>query len=337
MTQEMKLLLKKVQRSVLLSMTQPLRSTPTAGLEVMMGLLPLDLFTEQEGHRAYWSKLIEPFIPNGIPLESERKANNWFPDKGGLEEVEKNQNPDVEIYTDGSRQEDGRAGCGWVACTGMQVIAEESMNMGDATIMQCELIAIQLSLRWLLDGPHKKELKLCRLWSDSQSAIAAIFNPITRSKLVREVATCVRQCHSRGIQLKFEWVKGHNDTTGNEFADYLAKCGTEITLQGPQPRVSLASSVVRNRIHKLYDRKWQVQWNCIEGHVVSKNFFPIIDRNRFHHMKTMKKSQLTLIAQAATGHGLFARHLCHWLPITDECRLCGKSKESSWHLWHECE
>ena len=32
------------------------------------------------------------------------------------------------------------------------------------------------------------------------------------------------------IDLQIEWVRGHSDVTGNEYADVLAKGGTEINL-----------------------------------------------------------------------------------------------------------
>ena len=41
--------LSKLQRKALLSMTASMRSTPTTGMEVVLGLIPLDLYTEKTG------------------------------------------------------------------------------------------------------------------------------------------------------------------------------------------------------------------------------------------------------------------------------------------------
>ena len=86
-------LLNKVQRLALLSITQPLRSTPTAGLENLMGWLPLGLHAQeiglssyiriketvsnfwdgqghhgQRGHLSVWRKLSRLAIPEGYQL-----------------------------------------------------------------------------------------------------------------------------------------------------------------------------------------------------------------------------------------------------------------------------
>ncbi len=51
----------------------------------------------------------------------------------------------------------------------------------------------------------------------------------------------------------------------------------------------------------------------------------------------MSMKKLTTLIQAATGHGLFARHLSRWREsLPSICKIRGETKETSLHLWGEC-
>jgi ribonuclease HI len=77
--------------------------------------------------------------------------------------------------------EDVGTGCGWAITHGDQIIEEESIPLGkNATVFQAELIAIQAVLIWLKINlatvRQKTRVERLQIWSDSQSAIAAIYS-----------------------------------------------------------------------------------------------------------------------------------------------------------------
>ncbi len=98
-----KLKLQKVQRLALLSILRPLRSTPTAGMEVLMGWLPLALHCKEmglcaylrtknaaprnwdcigkmskvTGHIAKWNKLENESISADLPRQVKFLINMW--------------------------------------------------------------------------------------------------------------------------------------------------------------------------------------------------------------------------------------------------------------------
>ena len=122
----------RLQRLVLLSLSHAMRSTPTEGMEVILGLSPLDLYAEAEamkarvrtrrslgdrwdglgslkGHRRHWDDLLRVVCPKTLPLDLVTRTRNW-------EERKEVKNPDVVIYTDGSKEADA-AGFGWASAS----------------------------------------------------------------------------------------------------------------------------------------------------------------------------------------------------------------------------
>ncbi len=117
-------LLHKVQRLSLVAMTQPLRSAPTAGLEAMMGWLPLSLHAREIGlntymrikdqiqvnwdsigtqknicgHLGLWKEKIGNLMHDNFPVQKYRGNMTWFNNKP----MEKST-PVINMYTDASK------------------------------------------------------------------------------------------------------------------------------------------------------------------------------------------------------------------------------------------
>ena len=66
----------------------------------------------------------------------------------------------------------------------------------------------------------KQRLRSIRIWSDKQSALAAIYSSIINSKLVLEITELIEDLgHCAGIKV-LGWCRGHKYETGNEFVDF---------------------------------------------------------------------------------------------------------------------
>ena len=51
----------------------------------------------------------------------------------------------------------------------------------------------------------------------------------------------------------------------------------------------------------------------------------------------MSQTDMNLMFQSITGHGLFGKHLRHWnKTICNKCQICKDKEEEPWHLWTEC-
>ena len=58
------------------------------------------------------------------------------------------------------------------------------------------------------------------------------------------------------------WVKAHNNNTGNEFADHLARKGAEETAKwcGPLPYWPIKNKTLYNMVHNHFLTVWQENW-----------------------------------------------------------------------------
>ena len=94
-----------------------------------------------KGHRRHHDDILDNIHPRNYPIDNVRKHLSWM-------ENDVVTNPDITLYTDGSKEE--HVGAGWAACHGDTVMAEESVYLGlEASVFQAEVIAIDRGLRWV--------------------------------------------------------------------------------------------------------------------------------------------------------------------------------------------
>ena len=347
-TNSIKAKLSRLQRKAMLSMTSSMRSTPTTGLEAVLGLQPLDLHAHQlgtsarlrtrhsqpdrwdgvgnymTGHKRLHDNILDKFCPKTLPIDTLTRQRLWIED----DEVE---NPDIVLYTDGSKMECG-TGCGWAACSGDTVVAEESTYLGnDASVFQAEIIAISQGVRWILDNCENKNVIV---YSDSQAALKAIFNAETTSKVVMDCKEVLRSA-KENHRIALRWIKGHADHTGNELADHLAKKGSEMKCDSVHPIVPVPLSLIKEYIKKHFLMKWQTRWSE-EGPRQSKIFYPTIDGRKLKKLSLWSRNNLNLLVQIGTGHALVAHHISKWTETEDICKLCEESHEDTAHLYFRC-
>jgi ribonuclease HI len=86
------------------------------------------------------------------------------------------------------------------------------------------------------------------IYSDSQSAIAAILNSKSNSKAVQECWTKLSK-FDKLYKWSLTWVKAHAGLKGNEQADKLAKKGTQF--KHASPKLPIASVCMINEIVKF--------------------------------------------------------------------------------------
>ncbi len=343
----------------MVAITRPLRSAPTAGLEVMLGWIPLPLHIKEvgmntymrirdsitdtwdglgikgvkRGHLSTWESQVQEVIPQGMPILSFDEKIVW---------VEKSKSKGItseslEIFTDASKEGEF-TGYGWAVCKGNYVLAEGNGPMGDITVHHAEIMAIKEVLSWLKENtPNKsKEWTDVHIWSDSRSAVHSLNNYKTRDPIVEEVLLQLKEINSL-YSVEVLWVKGHSSITGNELADCLAKQGLGMAEKCCQtnPYFPLSKGMIKTMLRGHAISAWQKYWDDLRICRISRCFYPEVktDRNTIK----MPITELSALSQIITGHGLYKDHIRHWNDIEDySCSLCKTAPEDSWHLWSEC-
>ena len=345
--------LKRTQRLALLPIFQPLRSAPTAGLEVIFGWIPLDLHAQKmglntyirikgttpnnwdgvgtatvaKGHIRRWSNTLNDWTMGNLPREDKIDRIIWS-DSSIIDESYENP---IRIYTDASKYRDN-IGYSWVATDGDYIIDEAMISTKDMEVFIAELAAVYDALLWLRKSQNM--YRHSEIMTDCQSVAQVLNCHKAKSQLC---ADTLQQLSSLEGRVKIIWIKGHSGTIGNEVADMLAKqaAARATDIQCTYPYTPVSTRQFKNHVNDFYLNKWQSRWDNMAGYRISKLFVPDVKVKKIGLQ--MGISELHKLSYIITGHGLFRRHLRHWNEIQDiSCALCGEAWEDSWHLWAYC-
>ena len=218
-----------VQRLALVMLSHVHRSTPTAGLEVIWHLKPLDIFLEEIALRTFIR--IQPKIkqithhPNGHisilmkTLDSHKltelvrlsdKITHKHLDRHyalrdfGNYKLDPPEEPDtIRVYTDGSLIRN-KAGCGVHVDYHTDTFTGCEHLGRDASVFQAEILAIHRAADMLLDHSHRTIV----FKSDSQSALRALTNKTIKSSLVKDCADSLNRLAANNT-VRLQWVKAH--------------------------------------------------------------------------------------------------------------------------------
>ena len=134
-------------------------------------------------------------------------------------------------------------------------------------------------------------------------------------------------------------MKGHNNTTGNEYADYLAKLGADLWVEGPEPFLPIPLANLKREIRGIYHQKWQKMWNNLTTCRQTKLFIPSLNPIISKEIRLLNRLDAGRIVQFFTGHIALSRHLVIMNQIDNPptCRLCGEDNlETPHHLISSC-
>jgi ribonuclease HI len=202
---------------------------------------------------------------------------------------------------------------------------------------QMEVLAIARAVAWLIQSEKPRVTKAVIL-SDSQSAIAALHSRRTDSALVYECKMLIQKALDQGILISIQWVRGHSNITGNEFADYLAKMGAESTPFGPPPYTPVAPITVKHKMEQLMYSNWASAWRLETTCRQTRHMKPTPTANK-HQAQLLRLAPKELKALVAflTGHCKLERHR-YLMGMADDpnCRLCQNGLETPIHLSGEC-
>jgi hypothetical protein len=222
--------LNKLQRLAMLNTTHILKSAPTMGLEVIMGLPPLDLHFQslaaatferiklrnnplwdgigtrgRKGHLLFWSRHNSDLGIN-FTLDETSKSTSWGKtftiNKASFEEGKPQKDANVTCYTDGSKV-DNNSGWGYRILKGDQVLAESGGKlMNESTVFQAEIYAIIKGADKLLEISNKNER--VDFFVDSQASLLALDSIVCKSTLCKELyqySQCIESKSLRDLKL----------------------------------------------------------------------------------------------------------------------------------------
>ena len=250
----------KLQRLFLLMVSGAMRTTPTAGMEVIMDVMPLDILAQGMALRAKVRiRDQQKCIWDGTNKQGTLKGHNgllekWSKDAkiGGLSnmakgrfygqvnikvdkeqccQVQKTEHK-IDIFVDGSVQE-GTSGIGWVVYWNGAFHSEGRQRCDDGLLpLTVELAAIEKGCKVVRDLSADGLDKKAEIYSDCRTALTSLKTKAFNSKIHKNILNYIQTGGQNNIWLT--WIKGHGlstraDIPGNILprrADILAKEAT---------------------------------------------------------------------------------------------------------------
>ena len=363
----------KLQRLAALQITRGLGTTPTANLEIMAGLQPLDLLLQETAVRTalrlkinnrwnsnYHINLKGSFdshayytdkIAQNLPITSscfldrvkssillDRRYKHVIPPRTDFPDYinQSTGSEFMQVFTDGSKR-NGLAGAGYCIFHNSTEIQAASFQLGEhTTVFQGEVFAILQAATWLLSQHSNQVPSGIVIFIDSISAIQALSATSCSSHLVSHTSEVL---NNLGIttNILLSWVPGHSDIPGNERADELAREGSSTRPIGPEPFLPFPDAAVNNEINTYFHKKHISRY---KKHTYSeKGMIPLLAMLETYKYKLMcqSKHELKQLTWLYSGHSPL-RYFQFKIgrESTEFCEYCPTTPETSQHFLCEC-
>ena len=172
------------------------------------------------------------------------------------------------------------------------------------------------------------------IFTDSLSALQALEN--YSSSQDRDICRLAQSLNklltSYDVQVTLQWIPGHEDVSGNERADRLAKEGSKKEQYEKQCSYQTVKKMIKNNSKKAWMNRWE---KGSTGRTMFSNMAKPMPKDSINLLPRQDQS---LIFQLRTGHAPLNLHLNRinpqHLPI---CRNCDYPYESTAHVLFDCQ
>jgi len=364
-TMEKKLV--RVQRLACLGITGAMCTTPTAAMEIIVGVMPIVVHIQKlamgtayrfsqigleptnathrvKGHSNIWKHMAcvkEVRMPCDYMKPEFRFTTPYsttIPEREQWMNMELNDPQNTLVcWTDGSKCQGeifafSTAGAGVFS---VSASIEKSIALGRyATVFQAEVYAIQSCAEAIIAGPLVGDVVIN---TDSQAALGALVNPRITSKVVLGARKALERL-ARVRKVLLRWVPGHMNIMGNETADELAKAGALKVHCKSDPQVGIAPAVGKTAIHEWAKAVHSQDWKELRRCRQSKQFIDSLPlASVCKATLNLTRNRLRLLVGIITGHCGLNRHL-NLLRVAESatCDFCHLEEETAEHFVCSC-
>ena len=328
------------------------RSTPTAALEILSYIPPIDLYLEGEVQKTWlrintmrsetWDGIGDKgrghrrtlqSLTSHLPLSSQQteeiKSFNKYTRSYDVIPSDLNYNPPVKCHSEGLRLK-GHAGVSYTIRVREHVVEEFSTPLGpNATLLQASAIACTLATLAVQKFTGLGDIVIFT----SQQMVRLLDQP-NFTKLTALMAALELDKLSEFQKTSIQPIKliSHERRHVRGLATKAASQDFDGRYEIPWTKKSL--QVIINDDLKV---KWDKRWNSLTIARQSRELWHRADEEASLELARVSRDLFGKLVGLITGHNFYRRH-SHLLKEADRpiCRLCGFSEETSLHLLVEC-
>ena len=335
----------KLNRLATVGLSPIVRSTPTAGLEAIMGLKPLDLVIKEAGLAAYWrwrprlkwtgwgrttSEVGHLLAWSRVrALQGVQRSTlnrsvltfNWDP-PCFLASIKEADAADVKCVIRTTREASRTLFC-YHICNRRG----EAWTSGTLVVEGQESNSLYKGLEIILGTLYREVEAWGKVSVIMRHRPLPLLLPRTFDQRTRDLLGVIRDIRrASGMKVAFAMPKKSRKNA----AGTMDNCPTYQALTNQDE--------VRKLIHRWGNDLWQERWDNSTSYRQTKEWLPRIGMEDTLYFRNLSRVDLGKAIRLLTGHNGLKRHMFKVCPeVTDsDCRLCGEEEEDSTHLWARC-
>ncbi|XP_035216290.1 uncharacterized protein LOC118189734 [Stegodyphus dumicola] len=274
--------------------------------------MPLDL--KAEGERAIYRLIHEKqdvkILDTGLDdlsIEPRSHIHSRHPTKAKQFKWTK-QSPTgkaLELFSDGSKIQN-KVGSAFIALHNNEPLFKAAKRLSDhATVFQAESRALKDAAFW---AGQFRAMDI-HFYTDSMSVLQCLNKtgviPV-HIEALKEILSTLGDLN----KVTLHWIRGHQGTAGNEYADRLAKDATNFpTIDYPTP---LSEEAAKQKIQTILLDYWQDRWDTADTGRYTHAIFPQVKLKRL-------KSDFYIL-QGLTNHGRFPYYFTRFSSNSSRCQ-----------------
>ena len=204
------------------------------------------------------------------------------------------------------------------------------------SILLGELVAILITLEYMVQHITSMRCNFLKIFSDSQSTVGILtlnWKDISYRSITKEIRNAISILQDTGVTVDINWAPGHSSIAGNEEADRLAKEAAHEASTFKEGSSSFSMADVKQASHTHIMTLWQRRWTIAEVGREYYRYVPSITTKKYLDQPT--RQSYSRVLQLQTGYNILNQYRSKLGQTESNLCQCGKVEDTE-HFLLQC-